>query len=63
MRYVLVTLSLMVLPGCATTGTAVTAEGVCSVWPSTSYSQKDTPETIKGNRINNARRSGFCGKV
>lgn len=53
------------LSGCAswTRSSAVTAEGVCAVWPITPYSKKDTPETIEGNRLNNARHEGFCSGI
>lgn len=65
MRYVLATLCLSILTACGTpkTGTvetAVSVETVCSIWPSTTYSRRDTDQTIRGNRLNNARREGFC---
>lgn len=63
MRYALVMLSALILGACTrTTGTAVTVDSVCAVWPATGWSVKDTPETIKGNKFNNARRAGFCGE-
>lgn len=48
------------LSGCATTmgGGAIEA---CTVWPPTSWSVKDTDKTIEGNKVNNARRTAFCG--
>lgn len=65
MRFVLATLCLSILTACGTpkTGTvetAVSVETVCTVWPRTSYSRLDTDPTIRGNRLNNARRDGFC---
>lgn len=63
MRCVLVMLSTLLLSACASqTKPAVTVDSVCAIWPTTSWSQKDTDETIKGNKFNNARRSGFCGE-
>ena len=64
MRYALVMLLAVTLSGCSswTKSTAVTAKSVCSVWPVTPYSKKDTPATIEGNRLNNARHEGFCGE-
>lgn len=63
MRYALVMLSALILSACGrTTGTAVTAERVCAVWPVTTWSARDTTETIRGNKFNNARRAGFCGE-
>lgn len=63
MRYALVMLSALILGACAkTTGTAVTVNSVCSVWPQTKWSVKDTDDTIRGNKFNNARRAGFCGE-
>lgn len=61
MRYALVMLSFLALTGCATTSGVVTAKGACSVWPHTTYAKEDTPPTIEGNKLNNARRKGFCG--
>lgn len=63
MRFVLVMLSTLALSACASqTKPAVTVSSVCSIWPVTSWSKKDTDETIKGNKFNNARRAGFCGE-
>lgn len=63
MRYVAVMLSALILAACSrTTGTAVTVDSVCAVWPTTTWSARDTSETIRGNKFNNARRSGFCGE-
>lgn len=55
-------LSLLTLTGCGATNTAATVEvrAVCGVWPTTPYSKNDTPETKKGNQLNNARHDGFC---
>lgn len=63
MRFVLVMLSAMILTGCVSqTKPAVTVSSVCTVWPETKWSVKDTDETIRGNKFNNARRAGFCGE-
>jgi len=63
MRFVLVMLSTILLSACAhQTNPAVTVSSVCAIWPQTKYSKYDTDETIIGNRVNNARRSGFCGE-
>lgn len=63
MRYALAMLSALILTGCASqTKPAVTVDSVCAIWPTTSWSKKDTDETIAGNKFNNARRSGFCGE-
>lgn len=63
MRFALVMLSMFLLTACASqTKPAVTVSSVCAIWPQTSYSKRDTDETIKGNKFNNARRSGFCGE-
>lgn len=47
------------IAGCATTGGGGT-EGVCSRWRPTTWSQRDTAETIAGNKINNANRKAWC---
>jgi len=33
---------------------------VCDFWRPTTWSSKDTPQTIEGNKINNARRKAWC---
>ena len=62
MRYAILTILLTTLNGCGSlTKTIVaTADSACQVWPVTPYSKKDTKETIEGNRLNNARREGWC---
>jgi len=61
MRLVLVTLSLLLLTGCASlTGTRETNGAVCSVWKDVSWSKKDTDQTIKEVKVNNARREAWC---
>lgn len=63
MRFVLVTISTLILSGCAIPiGRVGTVDSACAVWPTTSWSKKDTDETIRGNKFNNARREGYCGK-
>lgn len=64
MRFALAMICAMTLSACAkwTGGSAATAEAACAVWPYTPYSAKDTRETIDGNRLNNARRDGWCGR-
>lgn len=63
MRYVVVMLSALILSGCVNrTPPAVTVDSVCAIWPNTSWSKRDTSETIRGNKFNNARRAGFCGE-
>jgi hypothetical protein len=63
MRRSLTTLILVALPiliaGCQTTDTGGTE--VCAVWRPTTWSSRDTPETIDGNKGNNARRKAWCG--
>jgi hypothetical protein len=68
MRFVPVMLSMFLLAGCAsTTSLSVTtdngADAACSVWRPVSWSQKDTDQTIREVKINNARRDGFCGNL
>ena len=33
---------------------------ICSAWPPVTWSSRDTPETIKEAKANNAARAGFC---
>jgi hypothetical protein len=57
----LLALALLIpLAGCATTGTGAT-DRVCDFWGYTSWSSKDTPQTIDGNKRNNAKRKAWCG--
>ena len=51
--------SALTVGGCwRTTGTAGTDP--CIIWQPISWSQKDTPQTIEGVKINNARWEGWC---
>lgn len=70
----LVTISVLAgcqsIPMIQTTGTraaeaeATLAADVCRAWPVTPYSSsKDTPETVVGNRANNAARAAYCKAV
>jgi hypothetical protein len=61
MRLMLMTLcaATLLLGGCSMTmGTGVT--DACSFWKPVSWSTKDTPETIEGVKVNNARRKAWC---
>lgn len=62
MRFVLVTLSMSLLTGCAVTipMNAQTDTAVCSVWRDVSWSKRDTDQTIREAKINNARRDAWC---
>lgn len=63
MRYVLATLLIFLLPGCASlTTTPATNSSVCDVWRDISWSKKDTDQTIGEIKTNNARREGWCQK-
>ncbi len=54
---------LPILTNCATTSTTATDKGVCSVWSGLTYSASgDTPETVQGIRVNNAKRDTYCGR-
>ena len=50
--------------GCAMPiGTLGTKEPpVCAVWSEISWSKKDTDQTIREVKTNNARRKGYCTK-
>lgn len=40
---------------------ATAAQKICSAWPYTPYdSERDTPETVLGNKKNNAAKKSFC---
>lgn len=53
--------SLTILASCQTPSTA-TSDDVCLIWSGISYSAKnDTPETVQGVRVNNAKRQSYCG--
>ena len=63
MRFVLLTLSISLLTGCASlTSTVETNAAVCDVWRDVSWSSKDTTGTIIEVKQNNARREGWCAK-
>jgi hypothetical protein len=63
MRFVLATLLILPLMGCSSlTVTSATNGDVCEVWRDVSWSSKDTQQTIVEVKVNNARRSGWCGK-
>jgi hypothetical protein len=52
---------LMILPSCASvTSTSATNGSACEVWKDISWSSKDTDQTIKDIKVNNARRDGWC---
>lgn len=67
-RMLLVLATTFFLAGCQQTLTTRTdateaniVRDVCRAWPITTYSSRDTEETILGNRANNAARSAYCG--
>lgn len=35
-------------------------EQICTVWPYTTWVEQDSDLTILGNKLNNARKKGFC---
>lgn len=64
MRYAMAMLSILALTSCASlTPTAATVKAACSAWPYTSYQKGDTDRTIAGNKLNDARKDGFCKGV
>jgi hypothetical protein len=42
------------------TATRETNAAACSVWKNISWSKKDTDQTIKEIKVNNARRDAWC---
>jgi hypothetical protein len=67
-RIVLLGMFGATLTSCGTTGFGGT-EGasspaailrVCESWPNVTWSSRDTPETIREAKANNAARGGFC---
>lgn len=56
------------LTSCATTDSGGTDRAVtpaailriCESWPNVTWSSRDTPETVKDARANNAARRAFC---
>jgi len=56
-------LSAAIPAGCAKmTGTVATNASVCQVWQPIGWSKKDTDQTIVAVKVNNARRTGWCGR-
>lgn len=64
MRYAMLISCALIMSGCAIPiGTLGTKEPpVCAVWSEISWSKKDTDQTIREVKINNARREGYCLK-
>jgi hypothetical protein len=50
------------LAGCAIR-TPLNASSACNVWKDVSWSPKDTDQTIREVKENNARRTGYCEGV
>jgi len=63
MRYRLMTILAagLLLAGCATT-TGTGATDACAVWKPVSWSVKDTDQTIREVKSNNARRKAWCSE-
>jgi hypothetical protein len=57
--FVLATMLCLTLAGCAKE-IAIGAREACVVWPYTSWHDDDTDQTIRGNKVNNARKEAFC---
>ena len=53
-------LSPVILAGCARPMATAGISTACSVWKPTTWSKKDTTETIAEIKVQNARRNGFC---
>ena len=51
---------MLTLTSCATTDIAVSSKVVCAVWQPVTWSSKDTHQTIREVKINNANRTDFC---
>jgi len=49
----------LILQGCATQ-IPLNGSSACTVWTGVSWSPKDTDETIRGVKENNARRQAYC---
>jgi hypothetical protein len=58
--FVLAIMFLFLLSGCATTTDIKGIRAACAVWQPISWSGKDTDQTIKEIKVNNARRDGWC---
>jgi hypothetical protein len=64
MRYALAILLTFPLAGCASlTSSNVTTKSACTVWRDVSWSVKDTDQTIREIKVNNARREGWCAGI
>lgn len=50
------------LPGCAVQ-TPLNGSSACTVWTGITWSPKDTDDTIRGVKENNARRQAYCQGV
>jgi outer membrane biogenesis lipoprotein LolB len=60
-QFGLATLSALLLTGCATTtATVATNAAACDVWKPVSWSVRDTDQTIREAKVNNARRTAWC---
>lgn len=58
LKLTLAVVSGLLVASCSrTTGTGATE---CLVWQPISWSTKDTPQTIEGVKLNNARRDAYC---
>ena len=57
-KLTLVGVSGLLAASCSTT--TVSNETSCLVWTPISWSSKDTPQTIEGVKLNNARRQAWC---
>jgi len=56
-------LSAVIPASCAKmTGTVATNTSVCQVWKPIGWSKQDTDQTIVAVKVNNARRTGWCGR-
>ncbi len=64
----LLALLVPILTCCTTTGSGGTEAAsspaavlrTCEAWPNIAWSSRDTPETIKDAKANNAPRRAFC---
>lgn len=62
MRYMLPLLLMSLLTGCAspTSISGKTETIVCEVWRPVSWSAKDTDQTIREIKLNNAAHDAYC---
>lgn len=58
LRLMLVVASGLLVASCSRTMGIGATE--CLVWQPISWSTKDTPQTIEGVKLNNARRDAYC---